>query len=131
MVVVPTLSTRPARRRDTASKMTAPWKLAKDQSPEAQRKLDETLYTAAEALRVVCVLVSPVLPHSARAIWKQLGFADPLDEIRPRYCFEVSCQASVPQAIRSFLESSDFEDTIEPYRESAVPPLLARSRTPV
>ncbi len=36
----------------------------------------------------------------------------PLDEIRPRYCFEVSCRHSVPQAIRSFLESRDFEDAI-------------------
>ncbi|MHB1557077.1 MAG: ADP-ribosylglycohydrolase family protein, partial [Isosphaeraceae bacterium] len=36
----------------------------------------------------------------------------PLDEIRPRYCFEVSCRASVPQAIRSFLESRDFEDAV-------------------
>lgn len=36
----------------------------------------------------------------------------PLDEIRPRYCFEVSCQHSVPQAIRSFLESRDFEHAV-------------------
>ena len=36
----------------------------------------------------------------------------PLDEIRPRYCFEVSCQHSVPQAIRSFLESRDFEHSV-------------------
>ena len=36
----------------------------------------------------------------------------PLDEIRPRYEFEVSCQKSVPQAIRAFLESDDFEDAV-------------------
>jgi ADP-ribosylglycohydrolase len=36
----------------------------------------------------------------------------PLDEIRPRYCFEVSCQHSVPQAIRAFLESRDFEHAV-------------------
>jgi len=36
----------------------------------------------------------------------------PLDDIRPRYCFEVSCQNSVPQAIRSFLESDDFEHAV-------------------
>lgn len=35
-----------------------------------------------------------------------------LDEIRPRYCFEVSCRASVPQAIRAFLESRNFEEAI-------------------
>jgi ADP-ribosylglycohydrolase len=32
-----------------------------------------------------------------------------LDEIRPRYEFQVSCQKSVPQAIRAFLESDNFE----------------------
>lgn len=35
-----------------------------------------------------------------------------LDEIRPTYKFEVSCQKSVPQAIVSFLESADFESSI-------------------
>jgi ADP-ribosylglycohydrolase len=35
-----------------------------------------------------------------------------LDEIRPNYHFDVSCQGSVPQAIRAFLESSDFENAI-------------------
>ena len=35
-----------------------------------------------------------------------------LDEIRPGYGFDVSCQGSVPQAIRAFLESTDFEDAI-------------------
>ena len=59
----------------------APWKLAKDPSPEAQKRLDETLYTAAEALRLICILVSPILPHSARAIWKQLGFLEGLDDM--------------------------------------------------
>ena len=36
----------------------------------------------------------------------------PLDEIRPRYTFDVSCQGSVPQAIRAFLESTDFENAL-------------------
>ena len=36
----------------------------------------------------------------------------PLDEIRPKYEFQVSCQKSVPQAIRAFLESDDFEDSV-------------------
>jgi len=57
----------------------APWKLAKDPSEEAQARLDETLYTAAEALRLVCGLASPVLPHSTQAIWNQLGFTLPID----------------------------------------------------
>lgn len=35
-----------------------------------------------------------------------------LDQIRPSYRFDVSCQGSVPQAITAFLESNSFEDTI-------------------
>lgn len=35
-----------------------------------------------------------------------------LDEIRPSYRFNESCQETVPQAITAFLESADFEDAI-------------------
>ncbi len=35
-----------------------------------------------------------------------------LDEIRPDYEFDVTCQGSVPQAIVAFLESKDFENAI-------------------
>lgn len=35
-----------------------------------------------------------------------------LDEIRPYYRFDVTCQGSVPQAIVAFLESESFEDAI-------------------
>jgi ADP-ribosylglycohydrolase len=35
-----------------------------------------------------------------------------LDDIRPRYCFDVSCQGSVPESIIAFLESTDYEDAV-------------------
>jgi type I restriction enzyme M protein len=35
-----------------------------------------------------------------------------LDEIRPTYDYEVTCQKSVPQAIKAFLEAESFEDAI-------------------
>jgi len=35
-----------------------------------------------------------------------------LDEIRPTYQFNATCQGSVPEAIIAFLESTDFEDAI-------------------
>ena len=35
-----------------------------------------------------------------------------LDEIRPAYEFDVSCQGSVPQALEAFFESTSFEDAI-------------------
>jgi methionyl-tRNA synthetase len=57
----------------------APWKLAK--SGETA-KLHETLYTAAEAVRLITALVSPVIPESAAKIWAQLGFETSLDSVR-------------------------------------------------
>lgn len=35
-----------------------------------------------------------------------------IDEIRPEYKFDASCQGSVPEAIIAFMESIDFEDAI-------------------
>jgi ADP-ribosylglycohydrolase len=35
-----------------------------------------------------------------------------IDEIRPSYRFEISCQGTVPQAIRAFIDSTDFEDAV-------------------
>lgn len=35
-----------------------------------------------------------------------------LDEIRPTYDYEITCQKSVPQAIQAFFESKNFEDAI-------------------
>jgi ADP-ribosylglycohydrolase len=35
-----------------------------------------------------------------------------VDEIRPAYAFDESCQGTVPQAFVCFLESTDFEDAI-------------------
>ena len=35
-----------------------------------------------------------------------------LDDIRPTYRFDVSCQGSVPVALEAFFEATDFEDAI-------------------
>lgn len=35
-----------------------------------------------------------------------------LDQIRPHYRFDVTCQGSVPESIIAFLESADYEDAI-------------------
>jgi ADP-ribosylglycohydrolase len=35
-----------------------------------------------------------------------------LDQIRPNYCFDETCQGTVPQALRAFLESTSYEDAI-------------------
>jgi ADP-ribosylglycohydrolase len=52
--------------------------------------------------------------HIKETIEKDFGYDlnFTLDEIRPNYSFDVSCQGSVPQAIKSFLEANCFEDVI-------------------
>lgn len=42
----------------------------------------------------------------------QYRLDEPLDSIRKHYRFDPSCQGTVPQAIRAFLESDDYEDAI-------------------
>ena len=59
----------------------APWNLAKEQDAHNQRLLDETLYTAAEALRIICAWIYPVMPESARKIWAQLGMRQAIESI--------------------------------------------------
>ena len=60
----------------------APWALAKKQDSESQAKLDSTLYTSAEALRVATALLLPILPESCAKIWTQLGMPEPLESVR-------------------------------------------------
>ena len=45
---------------------------------------------------------------------EQFGYflEETLDQIRPTYAFDVSCQGSVPQSILAFLESTDYEDAV-------------------
>ncbi|MGH2829869.1 MAG: methionine--tRNA ligase [Actinomycetota bacterium] len=59
---------------------TAPWVLAKD---EAQRdRLGRVLYSAAETLRVLAVLLSPFMPGACERLWSMLGIPEPLDAQR-------------------------------------------------
>ena len=57
----------------------APWKQVKNPEPNG---LDATLYTAAEALRIVTALLAPVLPESTEKIWAQLGIGEPVRSVR-------------------------------------------------
>lgn len=54
---------------------TAPWKLAKD--PAGAEKLDAVLFTLAESLRILAILLSPVLPRAAAGIFSQLNWDHP------------------------------------------------------
>jgi methionyl-tRNA synthetase len=49
-----------------------PWALAKDSAERGH--LDQVLYTLAESLRIVAILISPVLPKAAHGIFDQLNW---------------------------------------------------------
>lgn len=50
-----------------------PWKVAKGSDEAARARLATILYTAAESLRAVAVLLNPVMPKSSAALWESLG----------------------------------------------------------
>jgi methionyl-tRNA synthetase len=58
----------------------APWSMAKD--PDRRQELSDVLYEALEALRVIAIFASPVMPGAAARLWGQLGIAEPLDSQR-------------------------------------------------
>lgn len=50
---------------------TEPWNLAKDE--DKQKELASVMVHLAESLRIVAILLQPVMPHTARDIFEQLG----------------------------------------------------------
>ena len=61
----------------------APWALAK--STTGSDELDEVLYDAAESLRILGILISPVLPRAAHGIFDQLNWKMELSEKEERF----------------------------------------------
>lgn len=57
-----------------------PWALAKD--PERRPRLETVLYTAAEGLRALAVLLSPVMPESTEKLWIALGAAEAIGRLQ-------------------------------------------------
>ena len=55
---------------------TAPWKQAKNGTDEA---VATSLYTAAEAVRLGALLLSPVLPERSAEVWRRLGWQPTAD----------------------------------------------------
>ncbi|MBI3933582.1 MAG: methionine--tRNA ligase [Acidobacteria bacterium] len=52
---------------------TEPWTLAERNTDNDRSRLATILYTAADALRLVTGLLSPVMPEATAKIWRQLG----------------------------------------------------------
>ncbi len=58
----------------------APWKLAKENGKGDE--LARALYASAEALRIIAVLISPLMPRAAARLWSDLGIPEPLEAQR-------------------------------------------------
>ena len=53
-----------------------PWKLVKSEVKGDQEKLSDTLYQAAESIRIITALLYPILPFATAKVWAQLGLGD-------------------------------------------------------
>ncbi|HEY7416459.1 MAG TPA: hypothetical protein VH593_14800, partial [Ktedonobacteraceae bacterium] len=61
------------RRANQYIEQSEPWHLAKQ--PEQAERLDTVLYSAAEATRILAILLFPFVPESCDKIMAQLGLA--------------------------------------------------------
>ena len=62
------------RRANKYTDENAPWVLVKDEDKKAE--LANVLYTLAESLRVIAILISPFMTRTPHAIWQQLNITD-------------------------------------------------------
>ena len=73
---------------------TAPWQVAKDDARVDE--LDRILYTTAEALRVVAVLLNPVMPKACATLWGALGAEATLGPIADQRVQEAATWGRLP-----------------------------------
>jgi ADP-ribosylglycohydrolase len=68
----------------------------------------------ATALAVFLARTGATREHIKSEITRRFGYdlTRSLEEIRPGYTFDVSCQGTVPEALTAFLESTDYEDAV-------------------
>ena len=119
-----------------------PWALAKD---DAQReRLGTVLYTCAEGLRALAVLLSPVMPVSTEKLWIALGAADALGRLHDQPIREAgrvghSRAGHERQRARAAVPARRSHGMTDPRptcasaprkaaRNSGIPPLRSRSR---
>lgn len=58
---------------NTLIEQAAPFKLAKEETPDRKDQLAAVLYTLAESIRIIAILIAPVLPRAAAEIFTQLN----------------------------------------------------------
>ena len=71
-----------------------PWSLAKD--PAQRERLGTVLYTAAEGLRALSVLLSPVVPRATHKLWQALGAESELGALGEQRIREAGAWGRLP-----------------------------------
>ncbi len=75
-----------------------PWSLAKDDSQRA--RLAAVLYTAADGLRSLAVLLSPVMPTSCGLLWQALGASESVGGLHDQLLSEAGQAGGLPSGHR-------------------------------
>jgi len=75
-----------------------PWVLAK--SDETRDRLGTVLYTTAEGLRSLAVLLSPVIPDSTTKLWSALGAREGLGELTDQVVVDAGHWGQLPVGSR-------------------------------
>jgi methionyl-tRNA synthetase len=73
-----------------------PWQIAKDPRPQAQGRLATILYTAAESLRAVAVLLNPIMPATSLLLWESLGASTTVGELADQRVQDVGTWGQLP-----------------------------------
>ncbi|QMU69985.1 methionine--tRNA ligase [Streptacidiphilus sp. P02-A3a] len=73
-----------------------PWNVAKDKSEEGTARLATILYTAAESLRAVAVLLNAVMPESSQKLWDSLGAEASLGALADQHVQEAATWGQLP-----------------------------------
>jgi methionyl-tRNA synthetase len=92
-----------------------PWKRA--QNPAEREAVGSVLYTAAEAVRFICVLAHPVIPEGTETIWKHLGQVEKLANERIDSlqwgCLKPGTRVSKPSAVFPRMEYQEADERID------------------
>ena len=95
-----------------------PWQVAKDSSPEARARLATILYTAAESLRAVAVLLHPVMPGTSQRLWESLGAEPVLGPLAEQRVQEAGRWGTLPAGVTVTKGPALFPRLPEPEKES-------------
>jgi methionyl-tRNA synthetase len=98
-----------------------PWNLSKKEDAESQARLDEILYSSAETLRIVSILLKPVLPEITEKIWAQLGMTTALlDERIDRLAWGGLAGGQAVGEAAQLFPRLDLKETVEKMNELEV-----------